>query len=76
MSSHDDAWRLRLRSRALPGDRIRSAKPIAKDAEMPPRDSGHPHLPSTGTGCCATVEIISPCRFDATIVIFARSTAS
>jgi hypothetical protein len=27
-------------------------------------------------GCCATVEIISPCRVAATIVIFVRSTAS
>lgn len=32
--------------------------------------------PPTGTGCCATVEIISPGRFAATIVIFVRSAAS
>jgi hypothetical protein len=38
-------------------------------------DSGHPHPPPTGTGCCATVEIISPCRFVATIVIFVRQAA-
>jgi hypothetical protein len=35
-----------------------------------------PAVGRVGTGCCATVEIISPCPFDATIVIFARSTAS
>jgi hypothetical protein len=39
-------------------------------------NKSHPGLPPTGTGCCATVEIISACRFAATIVIFVRSTAS
>jgi hypothetical protein len=39
---------------------------------------GHPLLAAmlTTAGCCATVEIINPGCFAATIVIFVRSTAS
>jgi hypothetical protein len=36
----------------------------------------HPLMAPTGVGCFAMVEIISLCRFAATIVIFVRSTAS
>jgi hypothetical protein len=58
--------------------RIELAPPGAGGVDVHPvssRSRERTHL-TTGTGCCATAEIISFCRFAATIVIFVRSTAS
>jgi hypothetical protein len=60
-------------------DFVESHRRLSESLVIDPPSLSNPDTSASAVcrdGCCATVEIISPCRFAATIVIFMRSTAS
>ena len=60
-------------------DFVESHRRLSESLVIDPPSLSNPDTSASAVcrdGCCATVEIISPCRVAATIVIFVRSTAS